>query len=94
MPTLLLHTREAMPRPAGWHSAEQSGMEFPAIQLLFNQFLRDTSICLPPDGFYYMTGTTGGPEMMVVTSDLSVWKSPDLQHWMPVRQSPRQLTVV
>ncbi len=41
-----------------------------------------------------MTGTTGGPEMMVVTSDLSVWKSPDLQHWSPVRDLPRQTTVV
>jgi xylan 1,4-beta-xylosidase len=43
---------------------------------------------------YYMTGTTGGPEMMVVTSDLSVWKSPDLWHWSPVRDTPRQSTVV
>ncbi len=93
-PTLLLHTREAMTKPAGWHTTEQSGLDLPTIAPLFDQFLRDTSICLAPDGFYYMTGTTGGPEMMVVTSDLSVWKSPDLMHWSPVRDHPRQSTVV
>jgi len=94
MPTLLLHTREAMAEPAGYISAEQSGLRMPVLAPLFDQFLRDTSICLAPDGFYYMTGTTGGPEMMVVTSDLSVWKSPDLVHWSPVRDHPRQSTVV
>lgn len=94
MPTLLLHTLNPLAHDTGWHSTEQSGLELPKIEPLFDQFLRDTSICLAPDGFYYMTGTTGGPEMMVVTSDLSVWKSSDLQHWMPVRQLPRQSTVV
>jgi len=93
-PTLLLHTRDAMPQPAGFHTAEQSGLAFPKIHPLFDQFLRDTSIVLAGDGNYYMTGTTGGPEMMVVTSDLSVWKSPDLVHWSPVRDLPRQTTVV
>lgn len=73
---------------------EQSGLYFPHIAPLFDQFLRDTSIVLAGDGVYYMTGTTGGPEMMVVTSDLSVWKSPDLWHWSPVRDTPRQSTVV
>ena len=91
-PTLLLHTRDAM--PAGFRTDEQSGLAFPHIAPLFDQFLRDTSICLAPDGNYYMTGTTGGPEMMIVTSDLSVWKSPDLVHWSPVRDLPRQSTVV
>ena len=32
--------------------------------------------------------------MMAVTSDLSVWKSPDLVHWLAVRETPRQSTVV
>jgi beta-xylosidase len=32
--------------------------------------------------------------MMAVTSDLSVWKSPDLVHWSAVRETPRQSTVV
>jgi beta-xylosidase len=73
---------------------EQSGIPMPKVTPLFDQFLRDTSICLAPDGDYYMTGTTGGPEVMVVTSDLSVWRSPDLQHWFPVRELPRASTVV
>lgn len=94
LPVLLVHTQRPVNKPAGWHTDEQSGIEMPAIAPLFDQFLRDTSICLGGDGNYYMTGTTGGPEMMVVTSDLSVWKSPDLVHWSPVRDAPRQSTVV
>jgi beta-xylosidase len=91
---LYLHTRETMNKPAHWSTTEQSGLDMPKIAPLFDQFLRDTSIVAAPDGNYYMTGTTGGPEMMIVTSDLSVWKSPDLVHWSPVRDLPRQSTVV
>jgi hypothetical protein len=91
-PTLLLHTRREL--PMGFRSNEQSGLPLPKLEPLFDQFLRDTSIVLAGDGNYYMTGTTGGPEMMIVTSDLSVWKSPDLTHWSPVRDLPRQSTVV
>jgi hypothetical protein len=93
-PLVLVYTRDAVKKPVGWSTQEQSGADFPKIAPLFDQFLRDTSIVLAPDGNYYMTGTTGGPEMMVVTSDLSVWKSPDLWHWSPVRDLPRQSTVV
>jgi len=93
-PVLMLETRDAIKLPVGWRSDEQSGIAFPHIAPLFDQFLRDTSIVLAPDGMYYMTGTTGGPEMMVVTSDLSIWKSPDLWHWTPVQEIPRQSTVV
>jgi hypothetical protein len=93
-PVLFLHTHDAMSKAAGWSTKEQSGLEMPKIAPLFDQFLRDTSIVAAPDGDYYMTGTTGGPEMMVVTSDLSVWKSPDLEHWSPVRELPRRSTVV
>jgi xylan 1,4-beta-xylosidase len=93
-PTLFLHTREPIAMPTGFHTQEQSGLAMPTLTPLFDQFLRDTSIIAAPDGNYYMTGTTGGPEMMVVTSDLSVWKSPDLVHWSPVRDLPRQTTVV
>jgi len=94
LPVLLLHTRDAIAKPAGWHTSEQSGLDLPTLTPLFDQFLRDTSICLADDGNYYLTGTTGGPEMMIVTSDLSVWKSPDLRNWSPVRDLPRQSTVV
>lgn len=93
-PILLVQTRSEVNQKAGWASKEQSGLQQPAIAPLFDQFLRDTSIVLGPDGIYYMTGTTGGPEMMVVTADLSVWKSSDLWNWTPVRDKPRQSTVV
>jgi beta-xylosidase len=93
-PVLLVCTMNEIKRQPGWTSLEQSGLELPKIAPLFDQFLRDTSIILAPDGMYYMTGTTGGPEIMVVTSDLSVWKSPDLWNWTPVRDKPRQSTVV
>ena len=91
-PTLLLHTRGEL--RTGMSSNAQSGLPLPKQEPLFDQFLRDTSIVLAGDGNYYMTGTTGGPEMMIVTSDLSVWKSPDLTHWSPVRDLPRPSTVV
>jgi hypothetical protein len=91
-PTVLLHTKGAL--PAGFRTNEPSGLAMPEIKPLFNQFLRDTSIVLAGDGNYYMTGTTGGPESSVVTSDLSVWKSPDLVKWSPVRDKPRASTVV
>lgn len=93
-PVLLLETKNEIKQKVGWNSVEQSGLGLPKIAPLFDQFLRDTSIVLAPDGMYYMTGTTGGPEMMVVTSDLSVWKSPDLWNWSPVRDTPRQSTMV
>ena len=32
----------------------------PLLKPLFDYPLRDTSICLGPDGVYYLTGTTGG----------------------------------
>jgi xylan 1,4-beta-xylosidase len=94
IPIVLVHTRERIAKPAGWKTNAQSGIELPAVTPLFDQFLRDTSICVAADGNYYMTGTTGGPEMMAVTSDLSVWKSSDLVHWSAVRDTPRQSTVV
>jgi len=93
-PVLLLHTRNAVARRVGWSSPQMSGLDMPTVAPLFDQFLRDASIVNAPDGFYYMTGTTGGPEAWVVTSDLSVWKSPDLAHWSPVMDAPRPSTVV
>ncbi len=29
-----------------------------AVRLLFDEYVRDPSICLGPDGTYYLTGTT------------------------------------
>ena len=45
------------------------------VQLLFDEFVRDPSICLVPDGTYYLTGTTGGQNC------IRLWKSKDLKNW-------------
>ncbi|WP_413375471.1 family 43 glycosylhydrolase [Paenibacillus taichungensis] len=63
------------------------------IQLI-NCPVRDTSICLGGDGYYYMTGTTGCPDWWAVTGDIQLWKSPDLKQWSPVITEPRRRSVV
>jgi hypothetical protein len=44
---------------------------------LMDVYMRDTCVCVGPDGTYYLTGTTGdcGRE------GIRVWKSPDLKNW-------------
>lgn len=64
------------------------------LKPLFDYPIRDTSICLGPDGIYYMTGTTGAPDMWAVTGEIRVWKSPDLINWEPVVTKPRTRSVV
>ena len=67
-------------------------VELPALKPLFDHPLRDTSICLGPDGCYYLTGTTGnnagGPDdpksWWHVNQGIRVWKSPDLHNWQPL----------
>lgn len=68
--------------------------ELPPIRPLLDYPLRDTSICLGHDGAYYLTGTTGAPDMWAVTSNIQVWRSEDLATWTPVVQKPRTRTVV
>ncbi|WP_165452272.1 family 43 glycosylhydrolase [Paenibacillus thalictri] len=69
--------------------------ELPAhFKPLFDYPLRDTSICLGHDGYYYMTGTTGFPDWWAVTGDIQIWKSADLQEWTPIITEPRKRTVV
>jgi hypothetical protein len=59
------------------------------VRQLFDHPVRDTSICLGPDGHYYLTGTTanntGGPRdtnsWWYVNEGIRVWRSPDLTHW-------------
>ena len=46
-----------------------------SVRLLFNDYMRDPSICLGPDGTYYLTGTTAGQ------NSIRLWKSPDLKTW-------------
>lgn len=59
---------------------------------LFDFPVRDTSVCVGPDGLYYLTGTTGesngGSEdrqgWWYVNRGIRVWKSPDLLEWTPL----------
>jgi len=46
-----------------------------AVRLLFDEYGRDPSICLGPDGTYYLTGTTSGQNC------IRLWKSKDLVQW-------------
>lgn len=70
----------------------QREVKLPAFQPLFDHPVRDTSICLGPDGNYYLTGTTadntGGPDdpkgWWYINEGIRVWKSPDLKQWQPL----------
>lgn len=66
----------------------------PPIRPLLDIPVRDTSICTGHDGAYYLTGTTGWPDMWAVTGDIQVWRSEDLATWTPVVQKPRARSVV
>jgi len=53
----------------------------PPIEPLFDFPVRDTSICVGPDGTYYLTGTTGHPTWWETNEGVRVWKSKDLKKW-------------
>lgn len=54
------------------------------VRRLFDYPLRDTSICLAPDGNYYLTGTTGHPTWWRTNDGIRIWRSPDLRQWEPL----------
>ncbi|MEN6576766.1 MAG: family 43 glycosylhydrolase [Phycisphaerales bacterium] len=54
------------------------------LQPLFDHPLRDTCICLGPDGTYYLTGTTGHPTWWKTNQGIRVWKSRDRKTWEPL----------
>ncbi|WP_199619496.1 family 43 glycosylhydrolase [Paenibacillus alkalitolerans] len=64
------------------------------LRPLFDFPVRDTSICRGGDGWYYLSGTTGYPDWWGVTGDIQLWKSPDLQDWIPVVTEPRRRSTV
>lgn len=66
----------------------------PPLRPLFDHVIRDTSVCVGHDGAYYLTGTTGSPDMWAVTGDIQVWRSEDLKNWSPVVTRPRARSVV
>jgi xylan 1,4-beta-xylosidase len=56
----------------------------PPLAPLFDFPLRDTSVCLGPDGTYYLTGTTGHPTWWKTNEGIRIWKSTDLKKWEPL----------
>jgi beta-xylosidase len=53
------------------------------LKPLFDVRMRDPSICLGPDGIYYLTGTTG-TNIWVANDGIEIWKSRDLKNWTPL----------
>ena len=58
--------------------------EMPPITPLFELPLRDTSVCVGGDGFYYLTGTTGFPTWWATNAGIRLWRSKDLKDWQPL----------
>lgn len=54
------------------------------LKPLFDFPVRDTCICLGPDGTYYLTGTTGHPTWWQTNEGIRIWKSTDLKNWKPL----------
>ena len=54
------------------------------LKALFDYPLRDTSVCLGPDGTYYLTGTTGHPTWWKTNQGIRMWKSKDMKTWEPM----------
>jgi beta-xylosidase len=76
------------PQPkAGWldfgnratGSAVAAGL-IPPLRPIWDVHLRDTSICLSEDGFYYMTGSTGD-NIWDLNEGVELYRSADLQTW-------------
>jgi xylan 1,4-beta-xylosidase len=60
---------------------ESSPPALPQFKPLFDFPVRDTSVCLGPDGTYYLIGTTGHPTWWQTNEGIRLWKSKDLKHW-------------
>lgn len=93
-PVILVHTAKPVAYKTGWSMNDNSGTPLPAFKPLFDYPVRDTSIILGGDGNFYLTGTTGDPDMWAVTGNLQLWKSPDLNNWTTVIERPRTRSVV
>ena len=52
-----------------------------SIEPVLNHPLRNPSVCLGPDGCYYLTGTTGYPDWELTNDGIRLWRSTDLIHW-------------
>src|SRR5574340_638020 len=54
------------------------------LRMLFDSPLRDPSICVGPDGMYYLTGTSPPFWSYNNESGIRVWRSKDLVTWEPL----------
>lgn len=50
----------------------------PPFKPLFDYPVRDPAICLAPDGFYYLTGTTGHPDWWTSNDGIRLWRAKSL----------------
>jgi hypothetical protein len=77
------------------YTPQELALRLPAnLKPVLDYPMRDVSVCLGPDSTYYMTGTTGDPDMWAVTGDIRIWKSKDLVNWTPLITRPRKRSVV
>ncbi|MCX6925530.1 MAG: family 43 glycosylhydrolase, partial [Verrucomicrobia bacterium] len=65
-------------------SSASAAPRLPALKPLFDFPVRDTCVCLGPDGTYYLTGTTGYPGWWQTNAGIRIWKSADLKTWEPL----------
>lgn len=62
-------------------SAAAAGGKLAPIEPLLDFPVRDTCVCVGPDGIYYLNGTTGHPTWWDTNEGMRVWKSKDLKTW-------------
>lgn len=55
-----------------------------AISPLFDFPLKDISMCIGPDGWYYITGTSILTENTSENEAITIWKSCDLEKWISI----------
>lgn len=76
---------QTLPHPSSdAAAATASARDSRVITPLFDQPLRDTSICLAADDWYYLTGTAGTPNFFFENDGIYLWKSKDLETWLPL----------
>jgi beta-xylosidase len=63
----------------GLGSAITAGL-LPPLRPIWDVHMRDTTICLADDGFYYMTGSTGD-NIWDINDGVELYKSADLKTW-------------
>jgi xylan 1,4-beta-xylosidase len=66
---------------AACRAEEQKEPKLPKIEPVFDFPVRDTCVCLGPDGVYYLIGTTGHPTWWHTNDGIRLWKSKDLKQW-------------